>query len=278
MLTVASSFLIGFGLQYGVTYLLRRNGELCIDRDGSRQLNRSIGFLIAALALHSCKGELDKAHEKAYLEAYQAAFSEGKSGGRERGLDVGRTQGQHEGVEDAMTGRAWVLYRPMGVWAMLLGVAGGVAAQISALFYARKTDRLPSPLAVALIPAMKRSEYYAYLKRKDEARQFKEEELEKARIKSDIVTSKIEARKNAELKRIRAVSTVKGLALERIPEVFSRELDELIDAKYVLVSCNNGSCRKKLKVKIKLSERREETRRCRCPSCKQIVRFKLKNL
>lgn len=260
---------LGFCLQYAVTYLLRRRGDLTID-------NRSIPAVrvLAALllfTLSSCGDEVAEARE----QGYRAAFAEGQRSGRLQGKEEGSAQGRLTGEEDAKNGAAWALYVEPALLALLLGAAGGVVAQILALNHVRRTDRLPPAVAVALIPAMKQSALYAHLLRKADIIRSHDEEVERVRAQQRLTERRIEAQKEGELKRIRAARTVHDIALDRIPQVFLSEIDDMLALDFAEIVCANKRCRQKLFVKVKADGCNDAVRRCRCPKCHQVVRFRL---
>lgn len=270
LVMVVSALLLGYGLQYGVTYVLRRVNRLydidwfLLPEDLTRtDLAKMLTLLFSLSLFAGCKSEEQKAWKEAFDANQAAAFQAGWSVGEPRGRKIGEERGAALAEEVAATGHAWALYWGLIPLPLVLGFVGGWGVQYVVLTHCAATQRLPQLITVALIPAMTFSKSYRYFEREQQLNLFLNEELNQLEVTKILTYAQMQFVKDTTQKKLKVIASLEESSLERRLDLAKAELAKIIQTQ---------------EEKIKHIPTRSLKGVCICPNCKKTVGYPRKKV
>ncbi len=292
LVVMGSAFLLGFSLQYGLLYVLRKRGLfydidriiLCgrattvdlnkpspvpihAQRTGSAN-DRTIivPFLLAfLLSLTGCQNSERATWQKAYEASYSAAYQEGRQAGYARGKQVGDEKGAAAAEMAAGTGGAWQLYTNLALGALTLGTGAGLFAQYVVLLACRASGRLPQFSTVALVPAMKSSLAYSVFEQRRWLMVAVNEELTRLRVTHTLQLAQLETTRDYVARKVMAASSIDELSQVRFIDLAKMKVSELISA-------SDEKARQSTNGRQSIETRLPNTHLC--PHCQKRIRYK----
>ena len=168
-LAMASGFLLGFGIQYVVTFTLRKCrflpdiDPILLGSHGTEydlsalalppvnhKHNGAVNdhkfmllfFAVALLLFIGCRDQEKEVWEKGYEANYKAGTETGREGGEARGSKIGTEKGAAAAKEAAQNGRTWQLYKTLAIGWLTFGALAGLLAQYIVLLACRLSGRL----------------------------------------------------------------------------------------------------------------------------------------
>lgn len=214
-----------------------------------------MGLSLLAL-LAGCTSNADKVWYAAYQANYDYNFIEGARKASNLDTREPSSAGEREARAAVEGGTAWALYRPLVVWSLIVGVAGGVVAQYGVLLGCRMKQRLPLLLTAATVPGIRLSRAYEILELHTEAESGKEatdielqQRLFRIRAVHQLVTRKLMAADNLD-----------QLTQTRLLELANIELEKIV-----------SSAEQKYGVTVSRSQK--DLLSINCPNCDKLVRY-----
>ena len=247
----ADAFGVGFLIQYGVSYLLRKL-DLLHDVDTIvllDNLQKITAALLVALSLVQFTGCGDSV-------AYRSAFEAAKPAGYERGGKEGEKKGIVAAKRDAESGLVWEFYRtPMAV-GVIFGLVAGVGFQLILLICCHDPSRVAQFPITTFVPGVKSSFCYSIIARKRRILIDLDLELDKMEALKTQQVAQIEAVREVIHQKIRAAQTIDELSQSRFVDLANQEFAKII-----------------ANADASIRPRTKKPFRCICPHCGGTIAF-----
>jgi hypothetical protein len=187
-----------------------------------------------------CKSPEQDAWQEGYGRSFKTAYRKGWQDGAAKGRVEGQEEGRITGERAAETGTGFALYSTLAFWACAFGVLIGLAIQYTVLVCCRLSERFPEILAMAFVPAVRRSICYSMLEKKRILMLWWDEEKGKVLANQKLKMAQMRAVQEVMVERLRAIATLQELSQARLVELAKKELDRIASAAEAAVSLSQA--------------------------------------